>query len=105
MSQRNPPLFSSPVLLTLVALNERGKLVDCVFVEAQVEICKMACTPESLIESSLIQDDVREWLKNIGIQTVLMKVLPEHKPKMAAGLEALGFKCMDRMFSYWRRLL
>jgi len=103
--QRNPSLFRVPVLLTLVAENERGKIADCVYFEAQVEIVKLACTPESLAESSQLQDDVALWLKSMGIETVLMKVLPEHKPQMAAGIEALGFKCMDRVFSYWRRLL
>ena len=36
--QRNPSLFRMPVLLALVAENEQGKIVDCIYLEAQVEL-------------------------------------------------------------------
>jgi hypothetical protein len=103
--QRNPRLFSMPTLLTLVAQNEDGKIVDCLYVEAQVEIVRMACNPESMEESSKLEPDLVQWLRSIGIRTVLATTLPGHREKMVAGLEASGFKCLDQIFSLWRRLL
>jgi hypothetical protein len=103
--QRNAPLFSMPVLLTLVAENERGKIVDCVFLEAQVEIAKMACTAESLTELGGLEEDLSKWLRTIGIRTVLATTLAGPKGKMARALDGLGFKCCERVWTYWRRLL
>ena len=104
--QRNPALFSMPVLLTLVAENERGKIVDCLYAEAQVELVKMACSPESLIELPLLEEDLSTWLRSIGIRAVIATTLAgPTKDRMAAGLAALGFRCCDRVFSFFTRAL
>ena len=105
MQQRNNQLFTMPTLLTLVAENERGKIVDCLSIEAQVELVKMGCSPESLAELAGLEEDLSTWLRSIGIRTVLATTLAERKDKMAAGLQALRFHCADRVFSYWRRHL
>jgi hypothetical protein len=94
-----------PVLLTLVAENERGKIVDCLYLEAQVELVKMACSPESLAELAGLEEDLSRWLRSIGIRTVLATTLAGPKDKMAKALENLGFKCCDRVWSYFKRHL
>jgi len=103
--QRNPTLFSMPVLLTLVAENERGRIVDCLYLEAQVELVKLACTAESLGELAGLEEDLSTWLKSIGIRTVLATTLAGPKDRMAAGLLNLGFKCCDKVWSYFKRNL
>jgi hypothetical protein len=102
--QRFPRLFSMPTLLTLVAEDETGKIAECLYVEAQCEIVRMGCNPRSQEESAQLEPDLVQWLRSIGIRTVLATTLPEHKETMAAGLEASGFKCLDQIFSLWRRL-
>lgn len=103
--QRNPSLFRMPVLLALVAENERGKIVDCLYLEAQVELVKLACTAESLTELAGLEEDLSIWLKSIGIRTVLATTLAGPKDRMAEGLLGLGFKSCDRVWTYFRRHL
>ena len=105
MPQRNPALFSMPVLLTLVAENERGKLVDCLYLEAQVELVKMGCVSSAVDELAGLEEDLSTWLKSIGIRTVLATTLAGPQGKIADGLAALGFKTCDRIWHYWKRVL
>ena len=103
--QRNPRLFSMPVLLTLVAEDETGKVVDCLYVEAIAELVKMGCGPDSFAEMAGLEEDLSMWLKSICIRTVIATSLPEHKERMTPGFLSLGFKCMDRTFAYFKRIL
>jgi len=99
--QRNPNLFSVPVLLTLVAENSRGRVVDLLYVEAQVEIVKMACTEAGFTESIGLEDDLRSWLRSLGFRTALVTTNPRLKDRMAGGLISAGFRCVDELLSYW----
>ena len=103
--QRNPSLFRMPVLLALVAENERGKIVDALYLEAQVELVKLACTAESLTELAGLEEDLSKWLRSIGIRTVLATTLAGPKGKMSSTLHRLGFKACEGVFSYFKRLL
>jgi len=105
MPQRDTTLFSMPTLLTLVAENEKGRIIDCIYLESQVELVKMACSPESLAEIAGLEEDLSKWLRSIGIRTVLATTLAGPKGKMAAALDGLGFKCCDRVWSYFKRHL
>lgn len=105
MQQRNPSLFRMPVLLTLVAENERGKIVDALYLEAQVELVKLACTAESLTELAGLEEDLSKWLRSIGIRTVLATTLVGPKDKMSSALEALGFKACGGVWAYFKRHL
>ena len=105
MAPRNPALFSSPVLRTLGAENETGNVVDCIYVEAQVELVKMSCSEESLREMAGLEEDISTWLRKIGIKTVLATTIPRRKSGMARALEALGFNCADGALTYWKRHL
>src|ERR1035437_3948435 len=67
--QKVPPLLSSPVLLTLVAENEKGKVVDVLYVESQVEICKMGCTQAGFEGTTGLAEDLHEWLKGVGFKS------------------------------------
>lgn len=102
--QRNPSLFDLPVLLTLVAENERGKLVDCIYVEAQVEIIKMACTESGAVESAGLEEDLSLWLKSLGFRSVLA-VTSNPTKRMDAILEKLSFRKMPLNLVFWKRRL
>ena len=103
--QRDPSLFAMPVLLTFVAENERGKIVDCVYVEAQCELVKMACSPESLTELAGLEEDLSKWLRSIGIRAVLATTVAHPKNTMANALHTLRFKSCEGIWTYWKRLL
>ena len=103
--QRNPSLFRMPVLLALVAENERGKIRDCVYLEAQVEMTKMACTAESLTELAGLEEDLSKWLRSIGIRAVLATTVAHPKNTMANALHTLRFKSCEGIWTYWKRLL
>ena len=103
--QRNPSLFRMPVLLALVAENERGKIVDALYLEAQVELVKLACTAESLTELAGLEEDLSKWLRSIGIRTVLATTLAGPKSKMSNALHELGFKACEGAWSYFKRCL
>ncbi len=105
MPQRDTPLFSMPVLLTLVAENENGKIVDCLYLEAQVELVKMGCSAESLIELAGLEEDLSGWLRSIGIRTVLATTVAGPKDRMARALDTLGFKPCRGIWEYFKRRL
>jgi hypothetical protein len=45
--QDKPMLFARPVVLTLVAEDESGKIVDAVYFEATIDVTKIGCpTPD-----------------------------------------------------------
>lgn len=100
--QKVSPLLSSPVLLTLVAENEKGKVVDVLYVEAQVEICKMACTQAGFEETTGLAEDLHEWLKGVGFKSANIKMNLNLKETMAPQMKELGFTCVDDRFSHWQ---
>lgn len=103
--QRNPALFDMPVLLTLVAENQDGKIVDALYLEAQVELVKIGCSPDGLAEIAGLEEDLSIYLKSIGIRTVLATTLVTRKDKMADGLISLGFKSCEGFWRYFKRHL
>lgn len=103
IEQRKPCLFAPPVLLALVAENDRGQIVDVLWLEAQVEIAKVACTASSFEESAGLQEDLAAFLRARGFRTVVATCMPKLKDRMAEGFVKAGFRCLDRVFSYWAR--
>lgn len=101
--QRNPGLFERPVLLALVAENSRGKIVDLVYVEAQVEIVKMALTAVGFQESIALEEDLAPWLRGLGFKTAIVTTNQTLKGKMEQRLKSAGFMCMDALLSCWKR--
>ena len=105
MPQRDIPLFSMPVLLTLVAENERGKIVDCLYLETQVEVVKIGCDAGAFEESAGLEADISKWLRSIGIKTVLVTTTERTEKRMASFLHRLCFHRVEAMFRYWKRRL
>ena len=96
-------LFELPVLLALVAEDERGRIVDALVIEAQVEVIKLACTKDAFEESEGLQQDLAPWLRSLGFRTALATTPPKLKEQMSPGLIRSGFHCLDEAFSYWKR--
>ena len=105
MPQRDTRLFSMPVLLTLVAENERGKIVDCIYMEAQVEVVKIGCDAGAFEESGALNEDLGRWLRSIGIRTVLVTTTERTEKRMTSFLHKLCFHRAEAMFRYWKRHL
>lgn len=98
-------LFSPPVLLTLVAENEHGKIVDCLYVQSIVEISKISCTKAGFEEIAGLEADLYAWLRGIGFKQAIINTNHGLREHMRPVLEKLGFKCQDGMFSRWTRHL
>ena len=105
MPQRDIPLFSMPVLLTLVAENERGKIVDCLYLETQIEVVKIGCNAGAFEETGGLEEDMARWLRRIGIKTVLVTTTEKTENRMEAFLHKLHFYRAEAMFRYWKRHL
>jgi hypothetical protein len=98
-------LFSPPVLLTLVAENEHGKIVDCLYVQSIVEISKISCTEAGFEETAGLEADLYAWLRGIGFKQAIINTNHGLRERMRPLLEKLGFKCGDDTFSRWTRHL
>ena len=103
--QKNPDLFSIPIMLTLVAENPIGEIVDALYVEAQVEIVKVGCSAESFTETIEIESDLYAWLRGLGIKTATVRTRQSLKERMRDILSFMGFECQDDDFSHWTRHL
>lgn len=103
-TQKRPDLFASPVLLALVAEDRTGKVVDLLYVEAQVELIKMGLTGSALDEGTGLEEDLRVWLKGRGFNKALITTATNLKERMAERLKRAGFACRDGILSYWIRL-
>lgn len=101
--QKSPALFDRPVLLALVAEDEFGVVVDCLYLEATVEVCKSGCSTEALIETAGLEADLYTWLRGMGFKTATIRTRKNLKEKMRPVLERLGFTCEDDEFSRWTR--
>ena len=98
-------LFSPPVLLTLVAENEHGKIIEALYVESIVEIRKISCTTSGLEETAGLEADLYQWLRGIGFKQAIINTNHGLRERMRPVLEKLGFKCQDGIFSRWTRRL
>ena len=96
-------LFSPPVLLTLVAENEHGKIVECLYIQSVVEISKISCTEAGFEETAGLEADLYQWLRGMGFKTATIRTRKSLKEKMRVVLEHLGFHCEDDSFSRWTR--
>ena len=103
--QKKLSLFELPILIALVAEDERGKIVDVIVAEKQVEIIKMGCSAAGFEESDQLQCDLAPWLRSLGFRTALATTPPKLKEQMTPGLMRSGFKCLDQALSYWGRFL
>lgn len=101
--QKSPALFGRPVLLALVAEDAEGNVVDALYLEATVEVCKVGSSPIGLIETAGLESDLYSWLRGMGFKTATIRTRRSLKAKMRVALTLLGFTCEDDKFSRWTR--
>lgn len=101
--QKEIDLFKFPILLALVADDAHGRIIDAVYVEAQVEIVKVGCTEPGLVETAGIEPELYASLRGWGFKTAIVRTRRSLKEKMSFVLTYLGLRCEDDDFSYWRR--
>lgn len=104
-TQQDPSLFAPPVILSLVAEDKSGRIVDLVYVEAQVEIVKVACTRQGFKEAWALEEDLSLFLRARGFKKVLVRTSKRLKVAMSVALEWAGFHCSDDTHSVWTRRL
>lgn len=101
--QKTPDLFNRPVLLTLVAEDRQGNLVEALYLEVQVEVIKIGCSSVALVETAGLEANLYAWLRGLGFKTATIRTRKSLKEKMSTVLEFLGFRCEDETFSRWTR--
>jgi hypothetical protein len=101
--QKAPNLFAAPILLTLVAEDAAGNVVDALYLEAQVEVVKMGCSSESFTATMDIEKDLYAWLRGMGIKRATVRTRLSLKDRMRPVLSFLGFENEDDDFSHWKR--
>lgn len=101
--QKSPNLFGAPVMLTLVAEDTAGNVVEALYVEAQVEIVKMGLSADSFTATLDIEKDLYAWLSGLGIERATVRTRLSLKDRMRPVLSFLGFENEDDDFSHWKR--
>jgi hypothetical protein len=96
-----PDLFKSPVLIALVAENNRGQVVDGVFLEAVVDVTKLGAKPEGLASLAEISGDLAAFVKGRKFRCITA-AMPRHvSARMAGGLVRAGFH--EQRLALWDR--
>jgi hypothetical protein len=98
-----PNLFDKPVLLTLVAEDENGVIVDGVYIEAVAEVIKFATDRRAFAAHDALLPVIGGFLQERGLRIAQMTTLKRWANAMAPALERLGFKRQDGKYSLWVR--
>lgn len=103
--QDKPMLFARPVMLTMVAEDPNGKIVDAFYVEATVDITKIGASRRGFEGTIPIAEDIRAWLKSRGIHMARICVPLSIVERMSEGLKTLKFWPSNGLLSHWVRRL
>lgn len=103
--QDKPMLFARPVLLTLVAEDDAGRIVDALYLEATVDITKIGCSRSGFEGALPLAEDLRQWLRSRGFRMARITVPIKLRDRMAAVLRGFKFWPSDELLSHWIRRL
>lgn len=103
--QDKPHLFAFPVLLTLVAVDEDGKIMDAVYFEGEVSVTKIGASKDGFEAFAPVVEDARNWLKAIGFRLARITIPAELQAVMAPTLRSYGFVNTCSKFAHWVRRL
>jgi hypothetical protein len=98
-----PDLFASPVVLTLVAEDERGRVVDGAFFEAVIDCTKLSGRPGGFQSLTGIAGELGAFFQSRTFRRATAAMPPKVSEKMAAGLERAGF--VHQQLELWERSL
>lgn len=102
--QDKPMLFASPVLLTLVAEDGGGKIVDALYCEAVLDVTKIGCSRAGFDGAEVIVEDLRQWAARRSFRLARIAIPRALIGAMESVLRRFGFACADE-FSHWVRRL
>jgi hypothetical protein len=98
-----PDLFAWPVVLTLVAEDDQGFIVDGVFLEAVVDVTKIGCSPEGFESLVGIAPELAGFVASRKMRFVYA-ILPTRLDRvMGKLLKLAGFEDRGKMQSVWAK--
>lgn len=98
-----PDLFAWPVVITLVAEDERGRVVDGVFIEAVADVTKLGGTSQGFESLAAIEKDLAGFLASRKFRRITAAMPARVSEKMADGLKGAGFE--PQQLCLWDRWL
>lgn len=87
-----PDLFAPPVILTLVAEDERGHVVDGAFLEAVIDVTKLGARPGGFKSLAGVADELAYFVRSRKFRRVTAAMPRKASERMAEGLKAAGFQ-------------
>jgi hypothetical protein len=101
---RMPDPFSFPVVITLVAEDRRGRVVDGVFLEAVIDVTKMGANPEGFASLVTVERELAGFLKSRKFRRITAQMPERLAVRMQAGLVRSGFQ-QQQQLTLWDRWL
>lgn len=92
-------------MLTLVAEDSSGKIVDALYCEAVLDVTKIGCSRGGFEGAEVVVEDLRAWAKRRSFRLARIAVPKVIASRMAKTLERFGFVDADSWFSHWVRKL
>lgn len=99
------PLFSRPTLITLVAEDADGNIVDGLVAEAHIDITKLGVSRTGFESTIAVADDIADWLKERGFRMASIVVPKSLSSRMAGVLTKMGFRSKESRSVYWSKRL
>jgi|ERR1700744_6449582 len=101
-----PAMMSFPTLITLVAENDQGIVVDGLFIEAVADMTKMSLREDTFAGlSDGLADDLAAWLKSRRFRLVNVVVPKRFGNRMSGRLLEMKFIPSATRFLHWFRRL
>ena len=102
--QDRPRLWESPVLLTLVAVNENGTIVCALYIEAVAELTMIGLSRDGFEGAWELLPELSHFLLQRKFRIARVSVPKKIARFMRAGFARLGF-CDDDRLEHFARLL
>jgi hypothetical protein len=87
-----PDLFAPPVVLTLVAEDEDGRIVDGAFLEAMIDVTKIGARPGGFQSLTGIAGELAAFARSRKFRRVTAAMPVKASERMAEGLKRAGFE-------------
>ena len=100
-AQERPDFFAFPVVLTLVAENIDGVIVDGLYVEFEAYIRKIGLSRQGMLSAEALVPMLGSFLVSRKIRIGRVAVPVRLAKVMRASMERMGLVEVSRMFSHW----
>lgn len=100
-----PDFFKPPCLITLVAEDEHGRILDALYAEAHIDITKIGCSLKGFESTPKVAGHLAMWLKSRGFRLASIIVPKVLSARMAGTLKEMGFSSTENRSIYWRKWL